>query len=66
MTDEELEYYENLFDQQYGDLPVGGFYNPEIVEMDDREIEFRGHYNNFESEEDSWSYFFDIKTQEFY
>lgn len=56
----------NLFEEQYGDLPVGGFLNPEIVAENDRRIVFRCHYDNYENEDDVWHYGFDIATQQFH
>ena len=55
-----------LFEKQYGDLPVGGFINPEIVSEDNRDILFRCHYDNYESEEDVWYYGFNLATRQFY
>lgn len=46
--------------------PVGGFYNPSVVYADANEIEFKCHYDNFDNEEDCWSWFFDIQNREFY
>jgi hypothetical protein len=56
--------YHSLFKEQYGDLPVGGFINPKIVEEGDRDIIFRCHYDNYE--DDSWYYGFNLKTRQFY
>ncbi len=59
------DHFHSLFKKQYGDLPVGGLINPEIVEETDRELVFRCHYNNFELEEDVWYYNFDLVSREF-
>jgi len=65
MSELSMDEYETLFNKQYGDLPVGGFLNPKIVERTSSTIIFRCHYNNFEMEDDSWHYYFDIGTKTF-
>lgn len=61
-----VDHFHSLFEKQYGDLPVGGLINPEIVEETDTDLTFRCHYDNFESEEDVWHYGFDLMTRQFY
>lgn len=61
----EIDFY-SLFEEQYGDLPVGGFLNPEIAEETDTNIIFKCHYDNFESEGDVWYYGFNLGTKLFY
>lgn len=53
------------FERQFN-LPVGGFYNPTVVYADRNEIEFRCFYDNFDNDEDSWTWYYDLKTKEFY
>ena len=55
-----------IFDKQFPDLPVGGFYNPKIVYENDKEIEFMCSYDNFESEEDSWTWYYLKDEERFY
>ena len=59
------DHFHNLFLKQYGDLPVGGLINPEIVDIENDQLLFRCHYDNFESDEDSWHYGFNLKTRKF-
>lgn len=59
-------HFYGLFEKQYGDLPVGGFLNPVIVEENGSDIIFRCNYDNFELDEDVWHYGFDLKTRQFY
>ena len=54
-----------IFEQQFN-LPVGGFYNPKVVWASDSEIEFRCHYNNFDNDVDSWTWYYDVKDRVFY
>ena len=60
-----IDYY-RLFKKQYGDLPVGGFINPEIVGESDTRVLFRCHYDNYESDEDVWYYGLDLASKTFY
>lgn len=60
------DHFYSLFEKQYGDLPVGGFLNPEIVEETDNFLIFKCHYDNFESDEDIWHYGFNLATRQFY
>lgn len=59
-------HFYGLFEKQYGNLSVGGFVNPEIIEENDRNIIFRCHYDNFELTNDVWHYGFNLKTRQFY
>ncbi len=61
-----VDHFHSLFEKQYGDLPVGGFLNPEITEETNTDIIFRCHYDNFESDDLSWYYGFDLATRQFY
>ena len=55
-----------LFFNQYGDLPVGGFINPSVEGVINDTIIFHCHYDGFDNEEDSWEYGFDVKKEQFY
>ena len=55
-----------IFKKQFTDLPIGGFYNPKIVWEDDKEIEFMCSYDNFESWEDSWTWYYLKNEERFY
>lgn len=66
LTFPDIEYLERLFEEQFGDLPVGGFILPELVEVTPTELTFRCHYLNYEMEEDVWYYSFNRETQQFY
>lgn len=59
-------HFHSLFEKQFGDLPCGGFINPEIVEEDQETIVFRCHYNGFEADGDVWEYGFNIVSREFF
>ena len=66
MTLSELDALHDLFEAQYPGLPVGNFCNPEAVCEDDGTIEFRCHYDNYDNEEDEWTWYFDKRTRRFY
>ena len=55
-----------IFKEQLPDLPVGGFYNPKIVWEDEKEIEFMCSYDNYESIEDSWTWYYVKDEKKFY
>ncbi len=61
-----VDHFHSLFEKQYGDLPTGGFLNPQIIADTDRDIIFLCHYDNFESEDDVWYYGFNLTTRQFY
>lgn len=61
-----VDHFYGLFEKQYGDLSVGGFINPEIIEENNSDIIFLCHYDNFELDEDCWNYGFCLKTRQFY
>lgn len=50
--------FAELFFQQFGELPCGGFINATIEDETADDILFRCHYNNFDNEDDSWHYNF--------
>lgn len=62
---ENLSELTELFNTQIN-TPVGGFYNPKVVSVDEDEIEFRCHYDNYNGDADSWAWYYDTKTKEFY
>ena len=59
------DHFYSLFEKQFGDLPVGGFLNPKIIDEDTDTLYFRCHYNNYEAEDDVWYYEFDLPTRQF-
>ena len=59
-----IEELEALFDEQFGDLPTGGFLNPTVETETDSEIIIRCYYNNFDNDEDCWRYSYDKNTKE--
>jgi hypothetical protein len=59
---EELEL---LFEEQFGDLPVGGWLNPTFEHESHGDLIFRCYYDNFDNEEDSWHYSYDVRTKQF-
>ncbi len=55
-----------MFDNQFPDLPTGGFLNPTFVSVHRGDVEFRCCYDNYDNEEDSWTWYWDSKTGKFY
>lgn len=66
MKESEVLDFEKIFIEQYGDLPTGGFLNPTVEHDDGKDILFRCHYDNYDTEEDAWHYGFNISTGRFY
>jgi len=56
---------DEMFVEQYPDLPTGGFYLPRVRNFNDGTIEFSCHYYGYDNEEDSWTWFLNIDTGEF-
>lgn len=56
----------DIFDEQYGNLPVGGFLNPTIESDDGNGVLFRCYYENYDNEDDSWHYGYCRKSRLFY
>lgn len=47
--------------------PTGGLLNPKVVGVEsDGDLEIRCHYDNYDNEDDSWTWFLDPKTMRFY
>ena len=55
-----------IFDKQFPCLPNGRFCNPKLVDENSRDMEFRCHYDDYDNEDDSWTWYFDKKVGEFY
>jgi hypothetical protein len=55
-----------MFDRQFPDVPTGGFLNPTFVSEHRGHVEFRCFYDNYDNEDDSWTWYWDSKTGEFY
>jgi hypothetical protein len=62
---DDIQCFVDAFERQIN-VNVGGLYNPKIVFMDENEIEFRCNYDNYEDDEDSWTWYFDRKSRRFY
>ena len=55
-----------IFDEQF-DSPTGGFYNPHLTcKHENGDLEFRCHYDNYDNEEDSWTWYYSKETNKFY
>ncbi len=64
-TERELEALSEQFDKQFPDCSIGGFCNPTFVCENETIIEFRCFYDNYEDEEDSWTWYWVKKTKQF-
>lgn len=58
-TDENWQALYDLFNEQYPNIPTGGFHNPSFDERiyegtEDEIIMFKCYYDNFENEDDCW------------
>ncbi len=54
------------FDRQFPDLAIGEFLNPTFVSKHCGQVEFRCYYDNYDNEEDSWTWYWDEAAGQFY
>lgn len=64
--DIDLDKFSKIFDAQFLGLPTGGFCNPELVAEDEKNMEFWCYYDNFDNEEDGWTWYYHKTSGEFY
>lgn len=56
---------ESAFDKQFPHLSVGGFCNPRARCVSSSVIEFTCHYDGYDNEDDSWTWFYNTVTNRF-
>lgn len=61
----ELQQLNDEFERQFPDLPTGGFYNPRLIEEYDSYMVFRCHYNNFDNDDDAWTWYWNKEDKTF-
>lgn len=61
-----LDRVQEAFREQYPHLPNGRLHNPRIVGVSPGEIELRCHYDNYDNDDDSWSWYLDPATMRFH
>lgn len=54
------------FDEQFPDIPTGGFLNPRLMSTHRGQLEFFCHYDGYDNEEDGWTWYYDWATRQFY
>lgn len=55
-----------MFNEQYPNLPNGGFYNPRVQNVSNGVIELFCYYDGYDNEDDGWTWFFDTAAGRFY
>lgn len=65
MDAHKLQQLSDEFERQFPDLPCGGFYNPRLIAEYSPYMEFRCHYNDFDNEEDSWTWYWNKEDEAF-
>ena len=55
-----------VFDRQFPALPTGEFLNPQLVCETADFLEFRCFYDNYDNEDDEWTWYYDKKSGKFY
>jgi hypothetical protein len=62
------ENYDRIREAFYADHvgPTGGLLNPRVVGVEGGDLEIRCHYNNYDNDEDAWTWFLDPANLTFY
>lgn len=68
MIESDLNELTTKFNDQFPYTNIGGFYNPtlECIHSNSGDLEFRCYYDNYDNKEDSWTWYYSIKTNKFY
>lgn len=66
MNVHELELLSERFEKQFSDVNVNEFCNPTLAVEDATTLEFRCYYNNYDNEDDSWTWYYNKKTKVFF
>lgn len=60
--------YDRLRELFYAEhtAPTGGLLNPRVMAVENGDLVIRCHYDNYDNDEDAWTWYLDPKTDRFY